>query len=82
MITDTTRRKRINLMISEDLLDQLEEVVSSGERSDFVNEAVEEKLLRWSRRKAFELIEEFQKEHPVKMSDKQLLKMIHEDRRY
>lgn len=69
-------------MMNSDVLEQLAGVIPPGERSDFINEAVEEKLLRWSRQKAFELIEEFKKENPVKMSDKQMLKMIHESRRY
>ncbi|QQR54329.1 hypothetical protein IPG41_03940 [Candidatus Peregrinibacteria bacterium] len=82
MIIAAARRKRINCMMDSDLLDRLGELIPPGERSDFVNEAVEEKLLRWGRQKAFEELEKFKAKHPLKMSNKQMLKMIHESRRY
>ncbi len=75
----TTQRKRANFMISMSLLEKLS-TIPSGERSDFVNAAVEEKFTNWSRRKAIEnLNESIRKEERVHTS-KEILKTLHEDR--
>lgn len=75
------KRKRINFMIDAKLLQEMERVVPSGERSDFVNVALEEKLKEWSRKKATELIHEFKLKNPMKMKSSEILKIIKNDRR-
>lgn len=67
-------------MISLSLIDQLN-AIPSGERSDFVNEALEDSLSRYGRRKAFEELESFKKNHPLKMTTEQILTTIHDGRK-
>lgn len=75
-------RKRVNFMIDLTLLEEMEGLVPAGDRSNFVNAALEEKLTEWSRAKAFELIEAFKQTHRhKKMTDEQLLKDIHHGRK-
>lgn len=82
MTTTTTPRKRVNFMISLTLLEELEQVMPAGDRSNFVNEALEEKLIDFSRKKAFEQMEKSLKKQKKVHQNKDILKMIHEGRRY
>ena len=69
-------RKRMNFMISISLVDKLS-TIPSGERSDFVNEALEESLVRYGRRKAFEEGTKLRESLNLKIgSDEELLKKI------
>jgi metal-responsive CopG/Arc/MetJ family transcriptional regulator len=82
MNTLTLRRKRANFMFKATVLEELEELIPAGSRSEFVNDVVEEALIQFSRKKAFELIDEFKKTHRhKKMADEELLKDIRYGRR-
>ena len=61
-------------MVDEKVLSDLHEHCHSGDRSDFVNEAVQEKLILTKRKKAFELMEEFRKKHKIRMTTAQIIK--------
>lgn len=75
----TAQRKRINFMISISLVDKLT-TIPLGERSDFVNEAIEEKFTNWSRRKAIENLNESIKKEKKVHTTKEILKILHADR--
>lgn len=83
MVTAKTRNRiRVNYMISHPLLKELEELIPRGERSDFINEAIEEALTRFSRKKAGEEMDKLRKALHLKLgNDKQLLKEIHYGRK-
>lgn len=82
MNTATPSRKRINLMIDIEHLEKLEELIPSGNRSNFVNEAIEEKFRRWGRRKALELMNLSIKKERHIHTTKEILKTLHADRKY
>ena len=75
----TAQRKRINFMINISLVDKLN-TIPLGERSDFVNEAIEEKFTNWSRRKAIENLNESIKKEKKVHTTKEILKILHADR--
>ncbi len=81
-ILHAAKRKRINFMIDQNLMEEMASLIPSGERSDFVNEALENALIIWSRKKAFELIDEANKTHPLKTSTEEILNIIRNDRRF
>lgn len=82
MTPATLQRKRVNLMIDIENLEKLEEMIPSGNRSDFVNEAIEEKFRRWGRRKALELMNLSIKNEKHIHTTKEILKTLHADRKY
>ena len=82
MHTAVAQRKRVNFMINTKLLEELAGMVHAGERSDFVNEALEEKIVNWGRRKALELMNESIKKEKKFHTTEEILKVLHADRRY
>lgn len=82
MNTSTSQRKRTNFMINLPLLEQMEILIPSGERSDFVNEALEEKMIDLSRAKALERMEDSIKKQKKVHTTKEILRILHADRRY
>ncbi len=82
MKTSLLPRKRTNLMINVALLEQMDLLLPAGERSDFVNEALEEKLIDLSRLKALARMNESIKKQKKVHSTKEILKILHADRRY
>lgn len=82
MDTATSQRKRANFMINVPLLEQMETLIPTGERSDFVNEALEEKMIDLSRTKALARMEESIKKQKKVHTTKEILKILHADRRY
>lgn len=78
--TAVDRRKRMNFMINLSLIEKLT-VIPTGERSDFVNKAIEDRLERFQREKAFEEGTLLQKKLKLKMTNEQLLKEIHYGRK-
>lgn len=61
-------------MVDEEVLSELHKHCDAGDRSNFVNEAVYEKLVLAKRKKAFELMEEFKKKHNIHMTTAQIIK--------
>lgn len=82
MNTATSQRKRANFMIDTPLLEQMEILIPAGERSDFVNEALEEKMIDLSRTKALARMEESIKKQKKVHTTEEILKILHADRRY
>ncbi len=82
MNTATIQRKRINFMADTSLLEEMDELVPGGSRSDFINEAIEHFLTRFSRKKAGEEMDAIRKVLHLKLgSDEQLLKKIRHGRK-
>jgi hypothetical protein len=64
-------------MINISILDQFENLVPAGKRSDFLNEVLERSLTQFSREKAFEEGTRLREELNLKIgSDEELLKKI------
>jgi len=67
-------RKKTNFMVQNDLLDAMKFYIPSGERSDFVNGALEEALQDIARKKAMDAMDEMRKRIKWKMTDKEFRK--------
>lgn len=75
------KRRKINYMMNEDVLDRMEKLVPSGERSDVVNQAVDEWLLEYGRKKALQWTREYKMKQKKAWSTKEILKIIHDGRK-
>ncbi len=70
-------RVRKNFMIKSSVLKEMEQLIPKGEWSGFVNTALEEAMIDFSRKKASELIDKFRNEKGLKLpSDNELKKQI------
>jgi 3-methyladenine DNA glycosylase AlkD len=73
----TGPRKRVNFMMSIEVLEQMEILVPVGKRSDFVNEAMGRALIQFGRQKAFDEGSALREKLNLKIgSDEELLKKI------
>lgn len=70
-------RKKINFMISKEIMMELKQLIPSGERSDFVNEALKEALIDYARRKAIEKMDKIAQQN-LNISAAEFLKAKHE----
>lgn len=70
-------RQKVNFMISKELLAQFYQLVPSGERSDCINEALDEYLTNYGRRKAIEGMRRLSEQN-LSISTKEFLKQRHE----
>ena len=75
------RRKKVNFMIDEDLIDRLETLIPSGERSDFMNTAMNEALASYGRKKAFEFFATLPRKEKKKWTDETIVKFIKNERK-
>lgn len=66
-------------MISISLAEKLT-TLPTGERSDFVNEAIEEKFTDWGRKKALEKLNESIKKEKKVHTTREILNVLHADR--
>lgn len=80
-ITTQADRKRMNFMIDVKLVKELEEVIPSGERSNFINEALTEAITQLSRQKAIEGLKKIRENNKVKLSNKEILELINYGRK-
>lgn len=72
-------RQKVNFMMSRELLIQLNQLVPAGERSNFMNEALEEAITRYGRKKASETMDKLAKSGAFsKLSTKEFLKTRHD----
>lgn len=72
-------RQKVNFMMSKELLAQFYQLVPSGDRSNFMNEALEEYLTRYGRQKAIEAMDRMAESGEFsKLSTKEFLKTRHE----
>lgn len=76
----TSKRKKINFMIDEDIIERLEQLIPTGERSDFVNSTINEALVLYGRRKAFDFFENFRKEQKKNWKTDEIVKFIRKER--
>lgn len=76
----TSKRKKVNFMVDHDITQRLEQLVPVGERSDFVNKAMDEALVLYGRRKAFEFFETFRKKQKKKWKVNEITEFIRKDR--
>lgn len=67
-------RKKVNFMVNESLLVELNIYIPAGERSDFVNQAIEESIAQYKNRKAFEGMEKLRKKYHIHLSTKEIIK--------
>lgn len=68
-------------MVNISVVKELNEMIPSGERSDFVNEAIENALTQFSREKAYEETKRLREKLNLKIkSDEKLYKIIREGR--
>jgi ABC-type amino acid transport substrate-binding protein len=71
-------REKVNFMISKEILMQFRQLIPAGERSDFMNETLEEALTQYSRKKASEAMDKMVKDGVfAKLSTKGFLKTRH-----
>lgn len=75
-VATKSRRKKVNFMIEQKLFEDLESLIPAGERSDFMNDALEEAIIDFSRKKASKWMEEFKEKNKIKMTTKEILKTI------
>ena len=70
-------REKVNFMISKEILMQFRQLIPAGERSDFINEALEEAIIDYGRRKAIEGMRRLSEEN-LNISTKEFLKTRHD----
>lgn len=78
--TFRSSRKKMNFMISDDLIMEITIYIPSGERSDFVNEAIDHALARFKQKKAFEAMANLRKKHKLHLSTKEFIRLKNEGR--
>ncbi len=76
-----TKRKKVNFMVDEGILERVEAIIPSGERSDFVNHAMEQALIVYGRKKAFEFFQELPKKGKKKWTSDNIVKFIKNERK-
>lgn len=70
----SAKRKKVNFMIGEDVLVKLNTWILPGQRSDFVNGAIEDAVVKLCRQKAMEGMDEFRKKNKWRMTNDQIRK--------
>lgn len=74
MITPS-QRKKINFMVDRKIVIELQEWIPQGERSDFVNKALQEAMLRYKRVKAGEKMDELREKSKIRLSTAEIIKL-------
>ena len=74
-LTKKGKRKKTNFMVDEKLLFEIKQYIPDGERSNFVNEALEDAIDLFRRRKAVEGMEELRQKMQVKMSTEEFIEL-------
>lgn len=67
-------RKKVNFMVDEHILIRIKEWIPEGERSNFVNGALDEALKDMARKEASEFMDKVREEGNFKMTDDQIRK--------
>lgn len=70
-----SNRQKINFMVDKDLIIEIKTFVPEGERSNFVNNALEEALDVFKRKRASEEMDKLRESLNIKMSTKEMLKL-------
>ncbi len=61
-------------MVKLRIIEGIEDLIPRGERSQFVNEVLEEALVRHRRRKAFKAMDKLREEGNIRMTDAEIRK--------
>lgn len=69
------KRKKMNFMLGEHIITELQMWIPSGERSNFVNGALEMAIRHYKREQAFKMMDELRKKMKIKMSTKEMIKL-------
>ena len=80
MLKEDPRRHKVNFMLKQYVLQDLKQSVPSGQRSDFVNKAIEQALVREKRMQAFHSLDEIKKAKSARLSTEELIQMKNEGR--
>lgn len=75
-VSQAGSRIKVNFMIDAQLTQALNHYVPNGEKSDFVNKAIEGALRDKARRMASDAMDEFRKSSSFHMTDKEIHKEI------
>lgn len=67
-------RKKVNFMINENILHSLKQLFPERERSDFVNEALNNALTNMARKRAMDAMDVFRKTANWKITDEEIRK--------
>lgn len=74
-LAEEKKRKKVNFMINVTLLRDLVKCIPAGERSDFVNDALKESIVRYRRKKASAHIDVLRDRMKLRMTNAQIKKM-------
>ena len=69
------KRKKTNFMIGHDILVEISKWIPAGERSNFVNGALEAALLRYRREKAFQAMDALREKAKIKTTDEEIIRL-------
>lgn len=68
-------------MVSEDLFRQLEKLIPAGERSDFINTAIQEQMALYGRKKAFAYFATLNHEKKKRWNDAHIVTFLKNERK-
>lgn len=70
----TGKRYKVNFMIEEHLIASINKDIPAGKRSDFVNDALTEYIVKFKRKKAFRMMDELREKANIRISTKEMIK--------
>lgn len=68
-------RKKVNFMVNESLLVELNIYIPAGERSDFVNQAIEGSITQYKMKKAFEGMDKLRKKLKISITNEEIIRL-------
>lgn len=70
-----SKREKINFMLNRDILVELKQWIPAGERSNFVNGALQEAIIQFKREKAFKAMDELREKAKIRMTTKEFIRL-------
>lgn len=70
-----SKREKINFMLNRDILVELKQWIPAGERSDFVNGALQGAIIQFKRERAFKAMDELREKAKIKMTTKEFIRL-------
>ncbi len=68
------KREKINFMLNKGVLIELKHWIPAGDRSNFVNGALEKAILQFKREKAFKAMDELREKAKIRMTDAEIIR--------
>lgn len=68
-------RKKVNFIIDKNIIIKIEQLMPAGKRSDFVNNALSESLIRYARKEASEAMDECAKQNTIRLTTAEIIKL-------